>query len=179
MAVYPVIVTTTAVSISTASSNLTYDQLLSTLNNTCYKLQKLYIQAQSNNQVSTQFFYKKVGVFGTQKSFNTSGDIDPYQYQPTLFLDVEGNELVFDNLSVISFTLLPNQTIELYFITDAVSTEDWLLENQQKDKNSDAKDSVIPVSDKNAQIRKRFLNLLMLTLIIFVTIKIIQREKRG
>ena len=123
MAAYPIIIPNGGpVIVTTASSSLSYQMLIATLNYIAYNVRRLYMEATSSSQVSTQFLYDTFRRDGQQYSLNTNGNIDPYQFLNVLDLTFNNDEgLVLDNMSVLSFTIEPLATLEMYFFNDTVS----------------------------------------------------------
>jgi hypothetical protein len=123
VAAYPVIISNSSpVIVTTANSSLSYQMLIATLNYVAYKVRRLYMEATSNTQVSTNFLYDTFRRDGQQYSLNTNGNIDPYQFLNVLDLTFDNDEgLVLDNMSVLSFVMEPLATLEMYFFNDTVS----------------------------------------------------------
>lgn len=132
MASFPIIVNFNSVEITTNSSSLTYSMLLNSLNWTAFKVQSLYLQASTNDQVSTNFTLTKTNKTGQEYITNMSGALDQYQFLPVLMLGIEkANQFIIDNLTTMGFDLLPQEYIEMQFYTLAVTPEELLFEDQQ------------------------------------------------
>ena len=152
MAAYPIIIPNASpVVVTTASSSLSYEMLINSLNYIAYKIKRLYMEGTTLSQVSTNFLYNTVRPDGQQYSLNTNGNADPYQFLNVLDLSFEnGDGLILDNMSVLSFNIEPLATLEMYFYTDTVSYaynlddnapvieyEDGDLPVKQENKNSE------------------------------------------
>jgi len=135
VAAFPIIVFTTPVSITTDTSSLTYQQLLSTLNYTVYDVKKLTIQAQSINQVSKPYQAKRITPDGRVSQYNLPVFIDPSQYQAVVDLAVEEMAMIITLLFTLSFTILPGESISFEFDCDSYSPSYWLNQSD-KEKNN-------------------------------------------
>lgn len=132
MPVFPTItINSNAVGVTTNSSSLTYEQLISSLLWMAYDVKKLYITASSFDQVSEQLTIRKLTQAGQTVIDNFPIFIDPEQFLPAVYLDVSNKELIIDNLTTLSFTLLPNASVQFDFYVEAVSFNS-LLNNQSE-----------------------------------------------
>ena len=129
MAAYPTItVNANAVSITTNSPNLTYTQLVSTLNYSVYQVNNLYLQANNIEQVSQIYNVQHLQPNGQVITNPLTPFVNPQQFQPVLNLNLP-EHLVIDNLTTIQFTILPNSSIEMTFDTDVIAIPDYLNGN--------------------------------------------------
>ncbi len=124
MAVYPTITTgVSAVTVTTASSSLSYQQILVQIaGSVSYKVEAMYLAGTTMNQVTTNFLMNRLNQDGKLFKFNMSPDINPYtQYLPALLVDVKDDDFVFNALSSLNLTINANSFLEIMFFMDSVS----------------------------------------------------------
>lgn len=138
MGAFPVITpsSTSSVTITTASSSLSYQQVLFNLYTTVYNITRLYLKAPSNHQVSTVFTLSKPKPDGTVYTKDAISDIDPNQFQPIVDVKMAEGDMQLDALTTLAFTLEPGAYFEMYFSGTATSS-DYLLNNQDDDNDDD------------------------------------------
>ena len=120
MGAFPTIITDSpAVTVTTISSSLSYDQILYSLHQTAYYVKKIYFQANDTNQLIEPYTFTKPCADGTLYSVDKSPVVDMYQIQA--ILDGERGGFILDALTTFSFELNPNESLELIFHTDSVS----------------------------------------------------------
>lgn len=137
-----------AVSITTANSSLSYEQVLFTLNQTSYKVNSIDIQANSFSQLSEPIDYTKRNADGILYSENLSPAVDPYQFLASIN-GLAAKDLILDVLSTYSFNLEPSEIVQLVFDTDQISSWDIRTVKEYKkpviDINVKKKSNVVPV----------------------------------
>jgi hypothetical protein len=117
---FPTIITDSpAVTITTISSSLSYDQILYSLNQTAYDVKKIYFKADDINQLIQAYTYTKPSADGTLYAIETSPVVDMYQLQAVL--NGQNGGFILDALTSFSFSLNLNESLELIFYTDSVS----------------------------------------------------------
>ena len=113
-AVFPSInVLNNPVTITTANSLISYQQILGLIQYTSYDVNVLNLQSGSINQFNEAFIYNKKEATGEITQNPMFGFIDPDQIQPTLNLNVPDGKLIIDNSTTFSFNLLPNQYLQV------------------------------------------------------------------
>lgn len=125
MPIVPITITNNspAVTVTTASPSLSYEQVLFTLNTTAYKVKEIAYQAQSYTQLSEPINYTQRDASGVVLSKDLSPAIDMYQSQATIN-GIEVNDMILDVLSTFSFNLEPNEILQLTFDVDQFSVWD-------------------------------------------------------
>lgn len=123
MPAYPIITPGDApVELSTDESSLSYSQLIATLNYIAYRVRGIYVQGETFAQVNQHYQYSQVRTMGALTILNKKGYIDTEQFLPVLNIEMgEDSDMILDNLSVLSFTILPLQTVQIAFDTRSVS----------------------------------------------------------
>ena len=169
MAAYPIITTgSSAVTITTSNSSLSYQMLIATLLSTGYKVKHIYIEASSLNQATTQFLYKSSKSTVQQKQNTFSDDADVNQFLPLINAQVSDQELILNNMSVVSFTLQPDAFIQMYFYTDAVSFNDKL---GKKESINDNDIVLVPIQKNHNDKIIKILALTGLGIVLFYLLK--------
>src|SRR5690348_16919235 len=92
-----------------------YNQIIGSLGSTLYAIDKVYIKGSSNEQVMVPIQYQKYDVNGNIKTFQEIANIDPNQFQASLYIDMQKHKLVFDGTLSAKVPLLPLETCFLYF----------------------------------------------------------------
>lgn len=140
-----------AVSITTANSALSYEQVLFTLNQTSYKVNSIDMQANSFSQLSEPINYTTRQADGILYSDELSPVVGPYQFLASIN-GLEAKGLILDVLSTYSFNLEPSETLQLVFNTSQFSSWDIGEKNTKKpilkrniDKKSDKTIVVVAV----------------------------------
>lgn len=117
--------------IITGFSNITYEQIVASLNSINYKVKYIYFQGDDVTQLATPFLINREDPKG--KVYDTSfvPIVDPNQFQPTLYYDAGGQDFIINNLNSLDFNIGPGKTLELFFYNDSVSYEYLLTQKNE------------------------------------------------
>ena len=131
MGAFPIITPNSpAVNITTASSSLSYQQLINTLWYISYKVDKIYLQADSTSQVGENYSLQQQDSSGPLYSKPLKPYVSPYQAQPVIIFDVRNDNFLINDLTTMSFYLEPNATMEMFFFNDSESYSYLLNANE-------------------------------------------------
>lgn len=129
MAAYPIIsFNANAVTVTTNSPDLTYQQLVQTLNYCFYSIRKIYLQSLSMEQINQLFTVTHVNQNGVVNTDVHQPFVDPKQYQSTLDMTVDKGVLTIDNLTTLGFTILAGQSVQIEFDADIYSYNFYLTD---------------------------------------------------
>lgn len=131
MAVFPIITPNSpAVSINTASSSLSYQQLINTLWYISYKVKKIYLHADSTSQVGENYILQQQDSSGPLYSKPLKPYVSPYQAQPVINFDVSNDNFIINELTTMYFYLEPFASVQMYFFNDSASYSYLLKEDE-------------------------------------------------
>jgi hypothetical protein len=91
-----------------------------------YGLTELYLKANSNSQILQSYKFNRYDVNGTLESFSQIPTIDPYQFQSSLFVEMQKENVYLDGRTNLAFTILPNETLFLILYTDQIANRDFV-----------------------------------------------------
>ena len=112
--------TSSFVSVSSASSLVSYDQIKASLGSYVFGIRKVYFQAEPL-QLTKPLLFVKRQANGDKLVEPLTQVYDPYQAQNSLFEDVSKREFILDGFTNIVTDVLPNQSISLFFETIQLS----------------------------------------------------------
>lgn len=105
---------------------ITYAEFRNILGIQVFKINSIFIQAESNEQINQPLAYNDTQVTGKGFQEVLKPKIDPYQYRASFVLDNKGKEIVLNGFSTIAFNLLPRQSISMVLCSDQKSLQDDL-----------------------------------------------------
>ena len=145
MPAFPINISGSPYTITTAGISLTYDQFLATLAYTSYKVKSIFIESDTFSQISTSFTWERVKPDGKLFSQPTSANIDPMQYTSVILTKTDDEISSIDINTSLSFTLNPSSVIEIMFFTEANSMS-YMLNKQQANVKTDQK--ILPIKNR-------------------------------
>lgn len=110
--------------ISVTLTNLTYSELLNSLGNNVYYVNKFYFASTQQAQISQVMNYDIYDVNGNRSIQSLVPTISPYQFRNTLFYDVAEKQLKINGQSGFSFYMLPLAQMKITLYTIAISVDD-------------------------------------------------------
>ena len=117
MPVFPTV--TNGFVITTGTSNVSYTQIVGSLASTSYKVKQIYLYASDFNQLSTSYTFSKQTPDGQSRSFPSSVNPNPYQYQNAYYWSFEeGDSVIFDNNTLFNFQLNPYSFVQMMLFVD-------------------------------------------------------------
>jgi hypothetical protein len=113
--------------VTVASTDSTsYSSILNSMGSFVYGIREMYLKANSNEQILKSYQFNKYDVNGTLESYVDIPTIDPYQFQPSLFLKLAKDNVVFDGRTNLDFTLNPSETLFIIFYTTQLANRDFV-----------------------------------------------------
>lgn len=116
----PPVISVTSSSISVTGVGITYQQFLNSLGSWNYGTEFIYMSATNNQQINQAVQYFHFDSNGNQVQAYLSFDVDPYQFQPSIYYETEKDEIVFDGFSSLTFSLIANSIVFLKFYTEII-----------------------------------------------------------
>jgi len=114
MSVYtPTITIASTPAIEITAAGLTYDELIASFGNYNYLIRCLFIQALSIDQTLQELTFQTYDSNGQMYIRTVSPPVSPYQYQPSLMMDVREQCIMINGRTSLSFNLLPLETLSL------------------------------------------------------------------
>lgn len=92
---------------------LTYNQLLQSLGKYNFGAEFFYLSGETYTQIGQPVFYNHFDANGNSISTFLPFYVDPYQSQPSIYYEVEPDQIIFTRLSSLSLNIEANST--LYF----------------------------------------------------------------
>ena len=111
------------VSVSSATSLITYEQIKASLGSYVFGVRKVYFQA-NPLQLTKPLLFVKRDANGDKTTEPLTQVYDPYQAQNSLIEDVSSKQFILDGSANIVTEILPNETISLYFETIQLSVSE-------------------------------------------------------
>lgn len=111
------------VSVSSATSLITYEQIKASLGSYVFGVRKVYFQA-NPLQLTKPLLFVKRDANGDKITEPLTQVYDPYQAQNSLIEDVSSKQFVLDGFTSIVTEMLPTESISLYFETIQLSVSE-------------------------------------------------------
>lgn len=111
------------VSVSSATSLITYEQIKASLGSYVFGVRKVYFQANPLQLIKPLLFVKR-DANGDKITEPLTQVYDPYQAQNSLVEDVSSKQFVLDGFTSIVTEILPTESISLYFETIQLSVSE-------------------------------------------------------
>jgi hypothetical protein len=106
--------------ISIQCIGITYQQFLSSLGTSIYGIDKIYVNANTYQQVSQTINYNRFDSNGNTIVTSLPFPVDSYQYQPTLLIETDKNLIYLNQNTSLSFNLLANANVNLKLVCEIV-----------------------------------------------------------
>ena len=103
-----------------------YFMIQNSMGSFIYGITELYLKANANSQILQSYKFNRYDVNGTLKSFFEIPVIDPYQYQSSLFVNMQKDNVYLDGRTNLAFTILPNETLFLILYTNQIANRDFV-----------------------------------------------------
>ena len=108
------------------SGNVTYEQFKNSLGQFVYNVRKAYLFSENQRQIQGVFNYNNYDANGNQFFTNVVSALDPYQNQPSLFLDLKDRSIAIDGQDAVKFNMQPNTQLSLKLYVDRITNQDTL-----------------------------------------------------
>lgn len=106
-----------------------YEVIVNSMGSYVYKVNQLYLKANSNAQLMEGITMQHYDVNGTIQSYLEAPKVDPYQYQKSLFITPIHKNIVFDGKTQAGITLLPAESLYLTLYATIVAVTSYLKGN--------------------------------------------------
>jgi len=128
MPVYIPTITSYVDGVVTVSSEDTtsYGSIVASMGSFVYEVNEMYLKSNSNDQILQDYQFRTYDVNGTLETSVKIPTIDPYQFQPSIFLKLEKNSVVFNGRTNLDFTLLPSESLYIIFKTTQLANRDFV-----------------------------------------------------
>ena len=114
---------TPAISV-TMSGNTTYQQFKNSLGNFVYYVKRVFLFSNILEQIQGKFTYSIYDASGRQNVETIPSAIDPYQSQNSIYLELQGKEIVLNGQDYIRFRLLPLSNLAIKLFATRISNQD-------------------------------------------------------
>ena len=108
----------------TSTDATPYSNIIQSMGSFIYEVGELYLKANSNNQILQSYQFNKYNVNGNLESYVQVPAIDPYQFQSSLFVKLDRNDVILDGRTNLDFTILPNEIIYMILYTKQIANRD-------------------------------------------------------
>ena len=118
--------TVPALSVTSSSPTVTYEQIKNSLGQQNYSAQGLYMYSPNDKQLVTVLNYNRYDVNGNTEITNIVSTIDPYQFVGSVYMDLKSKSntnIIFNGNSSISTTILPTTSLQMVFSTDKITPD--------------------------------------------------------
>jgi hypothetical protein len=133
MAFLPPVTTTVSIApisitfpVTINGTGITYNQFLQSLGSFNYGVNFFYISAGNYQQITQPVFYNHFNAAGNQVSTYLPWTAEPYQQQPSLYFEVNSEQIIFDGFSSLSLNIYPQSTVYFKFYADVLSISSGL-----------------------------------------------------
>jgi hypothetical protein len=109
-----------------STDNTPYYMILNSMGSYIYGISELYLKANNNLQILQSYKFNRYDVNGMLESFSEIPAIDPYQYQSSLFVEMQKQNVYLDGRTNLAFTLLPNETLYMILYTNQIANRDFV-----------------------------------------------------
>lgn len=153
MAVPPSVTTITPVlsvafPVGITGTGVTYSQFLQSLGSYSYGAEFFYLSSTMYKQVGQPVFYNHFDANGNSISTYLPFAVDPYQSQPSIYYEVESDQIIFTGLTSMQFVVYPGAIV--YFKFFATVT---YMGNELDDKGSPGGDNAFEQLEKEEGIK--------------------------
>jgi hypothetical protein len=127
MSVYsPVISVQSSAAVDVTVTGISYQELVNSLSQYNFLLRQIFLQALSFGQVMQPLSWMSYDSNGIKRYSPTIPAVDPYQYQPTILLDITPENVLLDGRSQLSFNLLASETVRFTVFAEKNYLSDYL-----------------------------------------------------
>lgn len=110
-----------------------YDEIVNSMGSYVYKINEIYLKANSPEQLMQGITMQHYDVNGTIQSYLEAPKVDPYQYQKSLFIKPVIKNIIFDGRTLAGVSLLPNEVLFLTLFGEAIAMSSYLKGNNPFD----------------------------------------------
>jgi hypothetical protein len=111
--------------VSVISTDATpYNTIINSMGSFYYGVGEIYLKANANSQILQSYQFNRYDVNGTLESFVQIPAIDPYQFQSSIFVKLNRENVVLDGRTNLDFTLLPSESLYMILYTKQIANRD-------------------------------------------------------
>jgi len=123
----PTVITSNNGLVSVVSTDSTsYQSILNSMGSFVYKVNFIYMKANSNQQILNGFVIEQYDVSGYIKSYEQKPTIDPYQYQTSNFFRLIAEKVILNGQTTIDMFVEPNEVLYFNIYITQLSVKDYL-----------------------------------------------------
>lgn len=167
------------VTVTSTNGTVSYETLQNSLGGYVYQLQDLYFQSQTTAQQMQPFLMKTFSEDGKALTTTAYTDFSLFQKIPVSQTDFKKGDIVFDGFTTMSFTVLPNENINMVLEVNQLAFSDKLaakkrVSSEQKIDEFEVKETIVvnaPQQNKFLIDYKRVVALLVIVGIAYVMLK--------
>lgn len=122
------------VTVTSTNGTVSYETLQNSLGGNVYELQDLYFQSQTTAQQMQPFLMKTFSEDGKALTTTAYTDFSLFQKIPVSQTNFKQSDIVFDGFTTMSFTVLPNENINMVLEVNQLAFSDKLKSKQAAEK---------------------------------------------
>ena len=101
-----------------------YNSIIQSMGSFVYGVEEIYLKANSNSQILQSYQFNRYNVNGNLETFLQIPAINPYQFQYSLFVKLDRNDVILDGRTNLDFTLLPSEVLYMILYTKQIANRD-------------------------------------------------------
>jgi len=101
-----------------------YSTIIQSMGSFIYEVGEIYLKSNANSQILQSYQFNKYNVNGNLESYVQVPAIDPYQFQSSLFVKLDRNDVILDGRTNLDFTLLPSESLYMILYTKQIANRD-------------------------------------------------------
>ena len=103
-----------------------YSTIIQSMCSFIYNVGEMYLKSNANSQILQSYQFSKYNVNGNLESFAQVPTIDPYQFQTSLFVKLDRDDVILDGRTNLDFTLLPSESLSMILYTKQLANRDFV-----------------------------------------------------
>jgi hypothetical protein len=116
-----------------STDGTSYESITNSMGSFVYKVNSVYMKANTNQQILNGFVIEQYDVSGYIKSYEQKPTIDPYQYQTSSFFKLLAKNVVLNGQTTFDMVVEPNEVLYLNLYITELGIKDYLSENSLLD----------------------------------------------
>jgi len=109
-----------------STDNTSYATIIQSMGSFIYNVGEMYLKSNANSQILQSYQFSKYNVNGNLESFAQVPTIDPYQFQTSLFVKLNRDDVILDGRTNLDFTLLPSESLSMILYTKQLANRDFV-----------------------------------------------------
>jgi hypothetical protein len=101
-----------------------YNTIIQSMGSFIYSVGEIYLKSNANSQILQSYQFNKYNVNGNLESYVQVPAIDPYQFQSSLFVKLDRNDVILDGRTNLDFKILPNESVYMILYTKQIANRD-------------------------------------------------------